>query len=212
MKRNPRFDLKKYHLIFTEIGIICSLLFLIAATNINHHRDDNISSKNWSVDTPVVIDLPPTIPPKKLPPQKPMIFTPEPNHTLIDIEIPDFPEFGNFDQPLILKNPEPEEEEEEIVSFLPNMPTIIGGQKALYENLIYPEFAQRANIEGRVAVQFIIDKKGNVTEPEIIRSVHPKLDEEVLRIIKLVKFSPGVQNGVLVKVKMVQSVNFKLKR
>ena len=57
-----------------------------------------------------------------------------------------------------------------------------------------------------------IDKKGNVTEPEIIRSVHPKLDEEVLRVIKLVKFSPGVQNGVLVRVKMVQMVNFQLKR
>jgi protein TonB len=92
------------------------------------------------------------------------------------------------------------------------MPTIIGGQEALYSKIKYPKIAQDLGIEGRVLVQFIIDKKGNVTDPEIVRSVHPKLDEEVLRVIKLIKFSPGVQNGVLVRVKMVQMVNFQLKR
>lgn len=212
MKKNRRFDLRKYHVIFTEIGIICALLFFIAATNVNQERHKNSSSTYYVDDSPVVLDLPPTIPPKKLPPQKPMIFTPEPEHDLIDPEIPEFPEFGEF-TPIDIRPPSIEEDpNEETVSFIPNMPTIIGGQKALYDKIIYPEIAKKTGIEGRVAVQFIIDKKGNVTEPEIIRGVHPKLDEEVLRIIRLVKFSPGVQNGVLVKVKMVQTINFKLKR
>ena len=92
------------------------------------------------------------------------------------------------------------------------MPTIIGGQEALYSKIKYPKIAQNIGIEGRVHVQFIIDKQGKVIDPEIIRGVHPELDAEVLRVIKLVRFSPGVQNGTLVKVKMVQSVNFKLKR
>jgi len=211
MKKNPRSDLKKYHLIFTEIGIICSLLFFIAATNINQQRTEKDSPNLFPDDSPIVIDLPPTIPPKKLPPQKPMIFTPEPNHEAIDVEIPEFPEFDYYDQIIYTPELDPREEED-FVTFLPVMPQIIGGQKALYDKIIYPEIAKRIKIEGRVMVEFIIDKQGNVTDPKIVRSVHPELDKELLRVIKLVKFSPGVQNGSLVKVKMYQSVNFKLKR
>jgi len=212
MKKYPRFDLKQYHFIFTEIGIICSLLFFIAATNINQKKAEKNTSHFTTDDHEIIIDLPPTIPPKKIPPQKPMIFTPKPNHTPIDDEIPEFLEFGSFDQIRDLPKPEPKEKKEIIVDFLEVMPTIIGGQEALYSKIKYPKIAQDVELEGKVVVQFIIDKRGNVTNPEIIRSVHPKLDEEVLRVIKLVKFSPGVQNGFLVKVKMVQIVHFKLKR
>lgn len=214
MKKNRYFDLKKNHFILSEIGIICSLLFLIAATNINigSEKDSGITDQ-ISIVPEQIIDLPPVTPPEKVPPQKPMIFTPKPNDAPIDIDIPDFPEFGDFSEKLLVppKTDSPSEDED-IVEFLPIMPTIIGGQEALYSKIKYPKIAQNIGIEGRVHVQFIIDKQGRVTDPEIIRGVHPELDAEVLRVIKLVRFSPGVQNGVLVKVKMVQSVNFKLKR
>ncbi len=213
MKKNRYFDLKKNHFILSEIGIICSLLFLIAATNANigSEKDSGILDQ-FPVDPEQIIDLPPVTPPEKVAPQKPMIFAPKPNDTPIDIDIPEFPEFGDFSNQILLPPKTEPEVDDETVSFLLHMPTIIGGQKALYSKIIYPKIAQDLGIEGRVMVQFILDKQGNVTNPEIIRSVHPKLDEEVLRVIKEVKFSPGVQNGTLVKVKMVQSVNFKLKR
>lgn len=213
MKKNRYFDLKKNHFILSEIGIICSLLFLIAATNtsIGSNTDPGFPDQ-MPLKPDTLLVLPPVTPPEKAPPQKPMIFTPKPNDHAMDIEIPEFPEFGDFsNQILLLPKPEPEVDDEP-VSFLLHMPTIIGGQKALYSKIIYPKIAQDLGIEGRVMVEFILDKQGNVTNPKIIRSVHPKLDEEVLRVIKQVKFSPGVQNGTLVKVKMVQSVNFKLKR
>lgn len=215
MKKNPNKDLRKYHLIFTEAGIICSLLFLIAATNINLG-----SQKTTDVFIPdseglKPIDLPPTIPPETPAPQKPMIFTPKPNNTLIIDELPEFSEFGHFGDQILIP-PEPIADiadiAEKIVTYLPVMPTIIGGQKALYSKIKYPEIPRKVNIQGRVEVEFIIDKQGNVTQPRIVRILHPDLDEEVLRVIKLIKFSPGVQNGILVKVKMIQSVKFKLKR
>ena len=208
------FDLKKNHFILSEIGIICSLLFIIAATNINLGTETNSKIPDQQpVEPDTLLVLPPITPPEKVAPKKPMVFIVKPEDEILDDEIPEFPEFEDAYEK-ILTPPEqlPDEEEEEAVEFLPQMPTIIGGQQSLYSKIKYPKIAQDLGIEGRVLVQFIIDKKGNVTEPEIIRSVHPKLDEEVLRVIKLVKFSPGVQNGVLVRVKMVQMVNFQLKR
>ena len=214
MKKKRYFDLKKNHFILSEIGIICSLLFLIAATNINMRAEsDSKMSDPLPIEPDTLLVLPPVTPPEKVAPQKPMTFVVKPDNEPIDIEIPEFLEFGdNFE--MILTPPEQttETDDEPPVEFLPIMPTIIGGQEALYSKIKYPKIAQDIGIEGRVLVRFIIDQQGNVTEPEIVRSVHPKLDEEVLRVIKLVKFSPGVQNGVLVKVKMVQMVNFKLKR
>jgi protein TonB len=213
MKKNRYFDLKKNHFILSEIGIICSLLFLIAATNVNigSENDSGILDQT-SVDPEKIIDLPPVTPPEKVAPQRPMIFTPKPNDTPLDIDIPDFPDFGDFTDRLPVPPKAETTDDDDIVEFLPVMPTIIGGQEALYSKIKYPKIAQNIGIEGRVHVQFIIDKQGKVINPEIIRGVHPDLDAEVLRVIKLVRFSPGVQNGTLVKVKMVQSVNFKLKR
>ena len=213
MKKNRYFDLKKNHFILSEIGIICSLLFLIAATNVNigSENDSGILDQT-SVDPEKIIDLPPVTPPEKVAPQRPMIFTPKPNDTPLDIDIPDFPDFGDFTDRLPVPPKAETTDDDDIVEFLPIMPTIIGGQEALYSKIKYPKIAQNIGIEGRVHVQFIIDKQGKVINPEIIRGVHPELDAEVLRVIKLVRFSPGVQNGTLVKVKMVQSVNFKLKR
>ncbi|MEO9886509.1 MAG: TonB family protein [Balneola sp.] len=213
MKKNRYFDLKKNHFILSEIGIICSLLFLIAATNVNigSENDSGILDQT-SVDPEKIIDLPPVTPPEKVAPQRPMIFTPKPNDTPLDIDIPDFPDFDDFTDRLPVPPKAETTDDDDIVEFLPVMPTIIGGQEALYSKIKYPKIAQNIGIEGRVHVQFIIDKQGKVIDPKIIRGVHPELDAEVLRVIKLVRFSPGVQNGTLVKVKMVQSVNFKLKR
>ena len=214
MKKNSYFDLKKNHFILSEIGIICSLLFLIAATNINLGTESNSKIPDQlPVKPDTLLVLPPVTPPEKVAPQKPMVFIVKPEDEIIDDEIPEFPEFEDaYEKILTPPDQTLEEDTEKPVEFLPQMPTIIGGQEALYSKIKYPKIAQDIGIEGRVLVQFIIDRQGNVTDPKIVRSVHPKLDEEVLRVIKLIKFSPGVQNGVLVRVKMVQMVNFKLKR
>jgi protein TonB len=212
MKKNPNNDLKKYHLLFTEIGLICSLLFFIAATNIHFSAEEKAPHFIPDIENFKTVEIPPTNIPKKLPPQKPMVFTEKPDDVIIDAEIPEFPDFGDFNQRILYTPEAPPEEEEKIVGFLPVMPSIIGGQKNLYSKIVYPEIPKRAGIEGRVTVQFIVDKNGQVNSPKIIRSVHPELDKELLRVIELVRFSPGVQNGVLVKVRMTQTVNFQLKR
>jgi len=65
-----------------------------------------------------------------------------------------------------------------------------GGGKALdlflYGNLVYPKEAKEQNIIGRVVIGFIIEKDGSLTDFTVLRSVHPLLDEEALRVVKLI--------------------------
>lgn len=213
-KKHPKADLRKYHLLFVETGIIFSLLFMLLVTNMT------IKETNTSPVVPVKkadfdkIEEIPQTPPEKIPPKpiNPGVLIEEPNDTPIEDEI----EFHDFD---MFEIPEPlpplpddkilKEEPREIVEV---MPTMKGGIEKLYSKIKYPEIAIKQGVEGRVVVRFVVDKNGKVSDPEIIRGIGAGCDEEVLRVIKLMTFTPGIQNGRLVKVRMAQSVFFKLER
>lgn len=91
-----------------------------------------------------------------------------------------------------------------------SQPELIGGMEALQDAVDYPEFAKKARIEGRVIVQFVVDKKGNVQDPKVTRGVHKLLNEEAIRAVKKQKFKPGKQSGQVVKVQMSLPVTFRL--
>lgn len=80
------------------------------------------------------------------------------------------------------------------------MPEFPGGMKRcmdfIQKEMRYPEEAKNAGIQGRVILQFIIEKDGTPAQPRIVRSVHPLLDKEALRIIRqMPKWTPGKQDG-----------------
>ncbi len=89
-------------------------------------------------------------------------------------------------------------------------PELSGGMKALQKSIQYPEMAKEAGIEGRVIVQFIVDKDGAVTNPTVARGVHEQLNEAALEAVKQQAFSPGRQDGEPVKVQMSLPVTFRL--
>jgi TonB family protein len=83
----------------------------------------------------------------------------------------------------------------------------------VYHYLEYPEAAVNNGIQGTVVVEFVVDKEGNVVDPEIKESAHHLLDEEVLRVVRVSpKWSPAVLNGSSVSVKISLPVEFRLKR
>ena len=95
------------------------------------------------------------------------------------------------------------------------MPEFPGGMKEmlkfLQDNLKYPESAKKNNLEGRVIVQFVVEKDGTPTEFNVVRSVDPDLDAEALRVLKTMpKWKPGMQKGEAVRVKFTVPVAFKL--
>lgn len=95
------------------------------------------------------------------------------------------------------------------------MPAFPGGQNGLMQfissNLHYPLVCEENGIQGRVIVSFIVEKDGSVSDVTVVKSVHPSLDKEAMRIAKsMPKWTPGRLNGKRVRVKYTMPISFKL--
>lgn len=95
------------------------------------------------------------------------------------------------------------------------MPEFPGGQDSLLafisSHLQYPEKARKRGIEGKVMVGFVVDKSGKVRDEEVKRSVDPLLDNEALRVIRLMPdWVPGIQSDKAVNVSFVLPLAFRL--
>ena len=110
---------------------------------------------------------------------------------------------------------EEEPEEQTIFEVVENMPDFPGGQAALMQylakNIKYPTIAQENGTQGRVIVQFVVNKDGSIVDAKVVRSVDPYLDKEALRVINTMpKWKPGMQKGQAVAVKYTLPVMFRL--
>ena len=101
----------------------------------------------------------------------------------------------------------------EVVEQMPEFPD--GGMAGLMEyfkkNMRYPEAARKAGTQGRVTVQFIVDKDGSISGARVLRGVDPALDAEAIRLVNAMpKWKPGMQKGKAVTVKYTVPVLFRL--
>jgi protein TonB len=113
---------------------------------------------------------------------------------------------------VVVEEPEKEEEIFQVVEAMPEFP---GGTAALMkwlkDNMKYPSICQDNGIQGRVIVQFVVNKDGSIVDPVVARSVDPYLDKEALRVVKAMpKWKPGEQRGKAVRVKFTLPVQFRL--
>ena len=105
--------------------------------------------------------------------------------------------------------------EDVVFEVVEEMPSFPGGTNGLMQylskNIKYPVEAQKEKIQGRVVIQMIVDKNGNVTRPKIIEGVNPSLDAEAIRITtNMPKWKPGMQRGKAVDVKYTFPIVFRL--
>jgi len=108
-----------------------------------------------------------------------------------------------------------EENDQVIFDVVEQMPQYPGGQEAmmryLSQHIRYPEQAYTEGIEGRVIAQMVIDTDGNATDITIVRSVHPDLDREAVRVLSdMPQWIPGRQRNQVVKVRYTVPIRFKL--
>lgn len=76
-------------------------------------------------------------------------------------------------------------------------------------NTKFPEDAKKAKASGTVYISFVINKSGEVEQPKVLRSVHPSLDAEALRVVQtLPAFQPGMQDGKTVNVAYTLPVRY----
>jgi periplasmic protein TonB len=84
-------------------------------------------------------------------------------------------------------------------------------RKWVAQNIHYPEVAEQTGTQGRVYIQFVIEKDGSLSNVEVLRSVDPELDKEAVRVIKASpKWRPGKQQGTAVRVHFIFPITFKI--
>ncbi len=103
-----------------------------------------------------------------------------------------------------------EEEEEVFFEVVEDPPTIVGGLAAIQQDVVYPELAKRAGIEGTVIVIAYVDKTGRISKAEVARGIGGGCDEAAVDAVMKNKFTPGMQRGKPVNVKVAIPIKFKL--
>ena len=118
----------------------------------------------------------------------------------------------------VVKNEAPTQEktaEDEIVNVPEEMPMFPGGMqelmKFLQKEVKYPAEAQDKGIQGRVVVQFVVNKEGSITDTKVVKSVDPLLDAESLRVVNAMpNWTPGKDKGEPVRTRFTLPVSFRL--
>jgi len=211
--KNYRADLKGKYEKYLKVSFIVTLILVIAAFKFSP-KQAKIEKITQTREEPIIIKDPIqttqiTEPPPMPKPVIPVVALSDEIEDLImkDISIDGTSEYS---KPLIIHK-EKIVEDDKIFVAVEEMPEILGGMKSLYSKLYYPDIIRRAEIEGKVIIEFIVDKNGNVVDMKIIQSVNDKLDEIALNAVRDLKFTPGRQRGKPVKVKMKIPINFRLK-
>ncbi len=213
-------DLRKHYFLIWQTGLILALVIFLVAFEYNmgvENKEDD-KNKNKTEEQEVVeakevvrtkqVDKPPR-PPSPQPPVE------VPNSEVIEGDVQK--ELDNINQQTSsgkkLSMPPPPDkgdEEEKVFKVVEQQPKLIGGLDSLRSLIEYPEMARKANIEGRVYVQFIVNKQGKVEDPKVVRGPGAGLNKEALRVIKKARFQPGIQQGHPVNVRYTMPIIFSL--
>ena len=110
---------------------------------------------------------------------------------------------------------ETQKKDKDIFVVVEEMPEFPGGNEALMkfimENIRYPAEAGKVNAQGNVIVNFVVKSSGKVENAKVVKSVHPALDNEALRVIGLMPdWKPGTQRGKAVDVSYTLPIQFTL--
>lgn len=123
------------------------------------------------------------------------------------------PAFGQQNKEQEMPLPPPEVAEEgHVYKVVEQMPKLKTKLEQLQLKLNYPDHARQAGIEGKVIVKFVVNKKGEVENPQVVQGLGYGCDEEALRLIKMAEFIPGKQHGKPVKVQDSLPITFQLQK
>lgn len=219
-KKNPKIALIKKTGLFLNIGFVISILFVIVAFEWKSYDDADLLELGQVKDDFVEItEVPPTRQPPPIPPkikQPEIIEVPDVEEikeeiTLdLDVEITEETEI----EEIVFEEPVEEEVVDEIFTLVEEYPSFDGGDlafiKFVQKNLIYPEKARRMGLEGRVFVQFIVEKDGSLTNVTVLKGLNGGCNEEAIRVMqKSPKWLSGKQRGRPIRVQMVIPITFR---
>ena len=227
IKKSEKANLENKKLLFVEIGLVISLLITFIAFEWTQ-KETKVSVLEDSTEIvleeeiiPITSETPPP------PPAAPKIPILSDQIDIVDDEIElDDDMFMNLEDDAslgveIMDYVEVEEEvvEEEAIPFqlVEEKPSFQGGDanqfsKWVNQRLVYPEIAKENGVQGRVTLQFTVEKDGSVTKVKVLRGVDPSHDKEAVRVVSMSpKWKPGKQRDRAVPVTYTFPVIFQLR-
>ncbi len=224
-KKTKKSNLENKRVLFMEIGLLIALSVALVAFEWSSSKTDSYIAQN-SIDIgDMEEDMINTFrkePPKKVIPPKiePIVLQIVENTVEIKDELPDFSSETTQSEIIDFVSFEPTEEavEEQPFFKVEDMPKFRGGDlinfvKYVNQNLKYPAIAAENGIEGRVFIQFVVSKFGDVKNVTLVRGADPALDKEALRVVSASpKWEPGKQRGTPVNVCFTVPINFQLQK
>lgn len=222
--KSEKANVRSRYPLYVQIGLLLSLGFLIGAFSVPMMPGNDFEVPEMEQEIVHVEEIEQTQQLEK-PPPPPAPPPPEevPDEEIIEEQVIDISqEIDINDSPPTPPPPPPPPtddgpppppppvEEPEIFEVVEQMPVLQGGMSGLQSSIDYPEMARRAGIEGRVFTQFIVDEQGRPSEIRVLRGIGGGCDEAAVEAIRRARFTPGLQRGVPVKVRMSLAVTFNL--
>jgi periplasmic protein TonB len=220
-KKTEKADLTKKTSLFFSIGLLVTMALVFMAFEWRDYEDSlvDLQGKNTNIFEEM-LEVPPTEQP---PPPAPIIQQPQ------IVEVPDEEEIKEdlnlkFDvevteetkvEEVIVAPVEEKEDVDQIFSVVEEGAEPKGGMPAFYkyvgEKIKYPAQARRMGVEGRVFVEFVVNRDGSIVDVKSIKGIGAGCDEEAVRIVQSAPaWKPGKQRGKAVRQKMVIPIIFKL--
>ena len=223
IKKNPKADLQNKRGLLLEIGLVVSLLLVIAAFSYTPKEKhvEKIDLQTAIVEEQIVEitrqDQKPPEPPKKVEVKVIAdLLQVVTNDTKITTEV-DFAEFDDeteFIQTVEVKEEVIEDDQPFLIA--ETMPSFQGGDLNTFRNWVqqnvkFPQIALENGIQGRVVLSFVIEKVGRLTNIQVLQTPDRSLSDEAIRVLsKSPKWSPGKQRNQVVRVKYTLPVDFRV--
>jgi protein TonB len=225
LKKSIKADLEQKKISFFLIGLVVALLLVLSALELvgSKEKTEVMFASNLQLeDEDKIIQT--EQPPKELPPPP----LRQMSQTIIeivkdDIKVDDIIVNAESNEKLraeeiiyeIKDTKEEEVNETVIFKVVEELPEFPGGDEArqqfLKDNLVYPRIARETGLDGRVTIGFIVEPDGRLTNFTVLRGKAPSLDEEALRVAKLMpKWKAGKQRGKAVRVQYQMPITFTL--
>jgi protein TonB len=221
-KKTEKADLTNKSWLFFNIGLVITLLVVVMAFEYSvrdRSGDLNLAQNMNLIDE--ILEVPPTEQPPPPPPkiQQPQIIeVPDEEEIKEDIKV----EFDvevttdtKVESIVIAPVEEEKEDVDQIFLVVEETATPKGGMSAFYkyvsDKMKYPAQARRMGIEGKVFVEFVINRDGSITDVKAIKGIGAGCDEEAVRVVQSAPpWNPGKQRGKPVRQRYVVPIIFKL--
>jgi protein TonB len=216
-RKNPNSNLNNHYTVLLEGGLVVALVLFIIAMNVHIRPSNNngpVAQKQQVVKMKKVHQTEQKKKPP--PPSAPVVPVKVPNdvalknqHVTFDVDLS-----NHQDLPAPPKEhhaSKSKSSQEKIFVAVGKMPKLKGGYVALQKKVKYPAQCRNANIQGRVTVQFVVNKQGKPTNVHVTRGIGGGCDEAAVTAVKkYARFTVGRQRGKPVKVQMSLPIVFRL--